>query len=647
MAANFKLNLQNEIPSDATVQIAEGISISGKQHKNLLDHIITRLDWASDAQDAKVDRYEAIDREYSGFIRLDDADHERKLDTDKGHGPKAYDVSLQLTKTQIDEAVTYLMSVYFPEEGPYNAIAPVDKQSVAKGFTTLMNTHSQQFGHYRATNRLLTDALKYNIGIAMPRWEKVIGTKVQNDTAQQAQIVKNQVLQAGNEIVYLDPYNTLLDPSVEPTELHKNGEFFAQVEAVSTFRVKRMAQNKEIFNTDGLNFDAEEAIVMDYYNEKPDITGDGGKGGGESKIVNWVNYLTGTTSATSMGAYELVKVHIWLDEKAMGLSDSEEFAIWRIIILNGKFVVHAEKLSNAHGFLPLFALRPWDDNFNNQTQSFAEVLFPFQRFSSFQMNLNQLSGRKALYGVTFYNEKIFPHLANADLTASKVPFKPSQEIDDYRKHIFQFLDTPATDNTISDISAMDALMQKILPTDMMKQVTGLQRATQYQAAATVQGANRRNLKIAQIMESQGFALCRTMQVYNIMQFQQAVDVFNEQGETIQITPSQLRDEDISIVAGAGLRGLDKMIIAESLKDILQFLVQSPQAAAEADIMSIINYITSLIGDYTDFNQFKFKNEFDKLTPEQKQVAFQLLQQAMNTQAAEQGAAQGNPGAPAQ
>jgi len=188
---------------------------------------------------------------------------------------------------------------------------------------------------------------------------------------------------------------------------------------------------------------------------------------------------------------------------------------------------------------------------------------------------------------------------------------------------------------------MDTLMQKILPTDMLKQVTDLQRATKYQAAATVQGANRRNLKIAQILESQAFALGSTIQVYNIMQYQKAVNIFDQQGNIVEIDPAQLRDEDVHIVAGAGLRGLDKMIIAESLTEILQFLVQSPQAAAEADIMEIINYITSLIGDYTDFNQFKFKNEFDKLTPEQKQMAFQLLQQSTNAQANAQGTAQGN------
>lgn len=618
------------------LQLGEGVFVSAKQHAELLQHCKDRLDWGATAHDSHVNRYEAIDKEVSGFIRLTDEDYQRKIDTQNGEGPIPYDVSLQLVKAQMDEAATFLLSVFHPEEGAYNAIAPEAKQEVAKGFAALMNTHSATFGHYGATNKVLTDGLKYNIGLLMAFWEEVKGTKISNDTAGQADIQKDQVLDTGNALTYLDPYNTILDPSVSPVNLHKDGEFFATVEAISTFRAKRMQMRKEIYNVAELDFDKGATIEMSYYKIKPDITGDAGSGNESSETINWVQYLTGTSGATAMGAYEFVNLYIWLPEKQFGLSTEDEMAIWRLTIVNMEHIVKAVKLTNAHGYLPLGAIIPWDDNFDAQTQSFAEILLPYQRFSSFQMNLHQHSGRKALYGVTLYNERLFPNFKDADLTASKVPFRPAQEVDDPKKHIFNFNDTPDTANTLRDIAAMEELMQKILPTDMLKQVTDLQRATQYQAAATVQGANRRNLKIAQLMEDQCFGLLRKFQVYNIMQFQKEVEIFDKAGNLVKINPSELRDEDVQVVAGSGLRGLDKMIVAESLKEILQFLVQSPQAAASVDIMEIINYITSLIGDYTDFNQFKFKNEFDKLTPEQKQIAFQLLQQATQAQGAREG-----------
>ena len=68
-----------------------------------------------------------------------------------------------------------------------------------------------------------------------------------------------------------------------------------------------------------------------------------------------------------------------------------------------------------------------------------------------------------------------------------------------------------------------------------------------------------------------------------------------------------------------------------MKDVIALLVQNPQAAAEFNIADMIDYLTTLIGDHTSFKQFRFINEFDKLTPEQKQAAFQLLQRALAAQ----------------
>ena len=89
----------------------------------------------------------------------------------------------------------------------------------------------------------------------------------------------------------------------------------------------------------------------------------------------------------------------------------------------------------------------------------------------------------------------------------------------------------------------------------------------------------------------------------------------------------------------GLRGLDKLILVETIKELLTLLVQNPNTALEYDIAAVIYYVTTLIGDHTSFAQFRFENEFDKLPPDQKEIAFQLLQKAMATQAQQEGADQ--------
>lgn len=122
-----------------------------------------------------------------------------------------------------------------------------------------------------------------------------------------------------------------------------------------------------------------------------------------------------------------------------------------------------------------------------------------------------------------------------------------------------------------------------------------------------------------------------------MQFQDVFEVFDENGATQEIKPSDIRDGKFEFLVGSGLRGLDKLVIQETLSNILFAILQSPQATQQIDVVSLMNFITTTMGDFTDLNQFKFQNEFDRLTPEQKQMAFQLLQSAMQAQSDQQAA----------
>lgn len=631
-------------PGKDEVQIGKEIIISNAEHQNLLSHLHERLEYGYEMHKDRVAKYTAIDKEVNGFIRLSDDDKLRKADTEKGFGVKAYNVNLQLVKVQIDEAVTFLTSVFFPEEGPYMASAPADQQEVAKAFTTLMNHHSAKFSHFRAFHQFCTDALQYNLGIMIPEWRIEKGSVVQNDDTRTGTVIlHDQELYAGNALVHADPYNTIFDPSVSPIDLKTDGEFFATVDTVSSFKLNRMKARNEVFNLPDATSTSKvvRGSEAKYWTEKPDITGDGGKGNKRGP-TDWRKVLTATSDLTIVGELERVRICIWIPASKFGLSNSETYELWRFEILDSNRVIFAEHMDSAHGKLPIVCGMAWESSFTTQMQSYAEILLPYQRFSSFQMNIHQEAARKAVYGLTFYNERLAPQMASADVVSAKIPVNSTAELDDIKKAIYQINDSPSTQNTMRDIEDMSGIMQKILPTDVARQVAGLERATQYQSAATVQGANRRNLKIAQMLDAQAFGPARDMFVYNILQYQEAVTLYDpETREPIEVNPAELREAQIESVVGAGLRGLDKLILVESLKEMLGYLAQSSQAQDRVDIVGVINYITSLIGDHTSFKQFEFVNEFDKLTVEQKQMAFQLLQSAMQQQQMQEQGGQPN------
>lgn len=661
MANTVKLNFKKPLPtsggakpaksakaSNANGPVSYGtdVTLTTKQHEALLAHCRTRLDWSAQTRDRKVERYTAIDKELAGYIKLNKEDAKRKTDTEQGFGPKPYPVFLQLTKTQLDEAMTYMMSVFFPEEGPYAATAPAEMQDVAKAFTALMNRQASQFNHYGSFAKFVFDGLRYNVGFCGVEWTQRYGTAVGNtDDKLAPRLVENSLMYEGNELIYLDPYNLLVDPSVAPMDLSTSGEFFASVEMKSAFSLRRRLANNELHGIDREYIGSANKASITYYKAKPIILA---KTVGETDgvVTDWVTLLAGSTNSATketIGSLELVKMRILLDGSEFGLTKTNSYTIWELEILNMERIVSIKLLANAHGLLPIFAVRPWDDNFGDQTSSFAEMLLPYQRFSSFQLNVHQHAARKALYGLLFYNSRIFGDLKDVDTAGGKIPTKSTIELDvDLNKHLRQIFDAPDTSNTLRDLEAMDTLMQKILPTDILKQVTDLERATEYQSAATVQGANRRNLKVAQTIDAQAFDKIRQVQMYNILEMQTAMQFLDSKtGQMVDVQPSQFRESKIEFLLGTGLRGLDKLMIMGLVKDVLSLLVQNAQAASTFDVAAIINYLTTLAGDTTNFAQFKFQNEFDKLTPEQKALAFQLLQQAMQAQAQQQGAPDAN------
>ena len=632
----------------ASIQLnREGLRISQEQHDKLVLHLRSLLDMGAGVRNVQIQRYEAIDREVYGYLVLDKDDTKRERDNQKGHGVKPTDVKLPLTLVRLEEAITYILLVLAPDEGIYSAIAPAEHQKVAKAFSRLMNEHAEYFGHYRNFGIFFFNALKYNFGALLTEWQNVYGNLIGNAQDGSIDILREQLVQTGNQILALDPYNTLYDPSVEPLTCYREGEFVAYVEQRRGFWLERAANRGEYFNVDKILEvgGTGQAANLSYYRERPLIDAKAYSGlldsGGQ---VNWFSLLSmGVPQGTSYAhqqMHEVKPMWIQLYPDKWGLGPDKTLQIWRITLVNGKQIVEAVPMSNAHGNLPVVFAMPNEDGFRWQAKSWAEYLTPFNRFASQQLNTHQQANRRALYGLTFYDANLFPDLANedADLVAGKYAFKDAGQDFDIRRRITQVFDAPKTENTMETIDQLDDMMEKVLPTQMAPQVASLERATQYQAAATVQSANRRNLKIAKVIDSQSMAPCRHMQMYNILQYQPSVEVITDEGELLTADPKQFRTAKLQFKISDGLRGLDKLTLILHIKDALNAVVQSQQASQQIDIVKLLDYWTSLIGDNTDFSQFRLQSPMDGLPVEQRNAAYQLLQQALQQQGAPGAAA---------
>lgn len=629
-----------------------------KNHSALLDHVKQRLLYSKPQHDLLINRFMHIDREIEGYLKLDDDDRKRERDNKLGKGLKPTDVKLSLVQQQLDDAVTYLMSVFAPDSGIFTAIAKPDVQMVANAFADKLNEDGDVVGYYSNFAEGFGDMLKYNIGGWVVEWVEKMGPKISSAPGGQAQIANAPVF-AGSTVESVDPYNLYFDPSCHPTELAEKGEYFAIIDVFRKFRVERMAENKEIFDID--RFINAGEITPYFWRRKPDTRAD--STGSSATTPDWVKYMTADIASDDVTkAFEFVNYYGWLCPADFGLSTSTQSEVWCITVVNHQWIVRTDKIETPHAMLPIALGMPIKDKLGMQKKSHAEQLIPLQNFSSFLLNAHQRATRKALYGVTLYNPNVIPFQdkAHDDMESAKIPVKPTGMGTDFdiRRHYANMVDAPATENTLSDIGKINDLMQKFLPTDFQKQVADLDRATQYQAAATVQGGNRRNLKMAKLLEDQAMKKVRFMLMYNfIARGSEPIEVKNPQtGQPSMIQPAQFRDTKIEFAMAEGLKGIDKMTIIQNYKDLLGMVVQSQQALQQFDFIQFISYIGDLMGDKTDINQFRVQNPLLSLPPQEQQQIAALAQsgqlqkilaamQQQSTQAVtQQPSAGGQPGA---
>ena len=133
-----RLNLKNAVARSQSgvrqnsYQITDSIKLSYNDHWTLFEYLRKRLDLGLAMRNIYIDTFRYIDREYYTYLRRDAEDNRRQKDNVRGIGVKPVDEKLSLMFAQIDEAVTFLLTVLAPDEAIYSAIAKKDHQAAAK-----------------------------------------------------------------------------------------------------------------------------------------------------------------------------------------------------------------------------------------------------------------------------------------------------------------------------------------------------------------------------------------------------------------------------------------------------------------------------------------------------------------------------------
>lgn len=589
------------------------------QEDRIVKHVIDRLLLSDQERRVRIMRMEEIDIQLSGFVSLDVEDRKRDRDNKRGKKAKPVAHNLPLAYSQLDDCVTYCLSLYAPEADIFVATSTADKQSVAEALTKTIGQHGQTLQYYRNFAKFLTNSLKYNLAAMSCRWEKCSGTIFTADGSNGQPSAgiggpldkKDGTVWEGNVLKSCDMYNFLYDTAVHPVDLPLRGEYFAEIDLVTPFRIKRMRDQKLLFgvdryinspaplaNTVNATFYRSPPVVRDYYNNS----------GGRTTNFKQILQAGGPALESQLGI-ELAWWTGWVNPKDYDLAPRDGLELWQLVIANGRYLTSAYQIDVSHGQLPVSCATPIEDDVGNEQRTFAEMLLPLQHFASFLLNTHVDATRKAIYGITVFDKNAFPGLdmSTIDLIGARVAMKSTSTGIDIDKVFRHYNDAPQTDQNVDMVGKIVDLMQKILPTNQAQQVADLERATEYQAAATVQSSSRRNLKIARLINDQAITPIKFQMLYNIYDNVTVIEYLDPKGNKVQVTPKMILDAQIEFDIGTGLKGMDRLMQTTIFKDLMGYLFQVKGMDQQVDLLGLLSYVTQIAGFKTDLSQFRIKS----------------------------------------
>lgn len=587
-----------------------------RNHGMLLEYLKQRLLQDKNGRDARVARYAQIDRDVAAWVKLDAEDRQRKAKHERDGSPQLTQISLPLTWVHIDDMMTYYAQTFAPNRGMFYHTSGPDTSEIAAQLVALMNNHAIYGGYYRHLLRAIFNILKYNLGGVGATWANDYGPKlVANPDGTTS--VGTQKIFSGNKLTAFDMYNLFYDPAVEPHALHKEGEWFAHFEMKSHYWLKNKCLEETFFNCETILDSDHTDFNVEYYKDPPmeakitdaysHTTGGGG--------VNWFAFMSGNDNTLVNNAFELGTMYIRINPNDFGLIQGNKatrdlrnrYEIWRFTICNGEKIIAADYMPNIHNHLPAYFGLLNDDGMREAAKSSAEILNPLQQFSSFLLNTHVKANRKNLFGTTYYDpSRLDMKVIPKGEVAAEVPILPQGYGQDIRTMIYRDSQTLDTKQTLQDLQSMIGIIDQFFPTQSLpSQIAGIDRAIDSQVAAVQQGSNRRQHKGARLIDDTMMRPMRFGLYYNIVQFQEdgadVADFFT--GKSTKVDLQGLRDAAIIDLIGQGLKAIDRQQVAGLLQQIIFALIQAPQAAQGIDLLSMLDFWTSMMDIDTNMKQF--------------------------------------------
>lgn len=515
-----------------------------------------------------------------------------------------------VTVAQVDSYVGYLVDIFCSGYPIFPVVSPPAKRKEAEALQNVIDDHAMRGRYVREIMMNIFDGVKYNITAAEVDWCPVDGYSIPSayDRITQEKTGAGTQLYSINRINRIDPYNLILDRRVQkPVDVPAKGEYAGFVEAISSIEFARRANYyKFLGNHYNINpsiksgmapCDAGSLFVLGCYRELPQVSNTLVAPSLRNAGFNWDAYV-GAAKASGgkpefySSLHESITLYVRIIPRNLGIfnEDSHIPQVWKVIILNDRYVVYAARVYSIYDTLPIYVAQPKEDGFGYQTVSVGESSVDYQEAASRLYAIREDSARRAVMDRALYDPNLVnpSHLDNA-MVAPKIPIRDrglnsNQKISE-AYHQIPF-DSRGTETVVQDMSLLLNIADNLNGTNKPFQGQFQKgNKTRKEWNDTMEGAQNRLRLSALSMEMQFFLPIKEQIKLNIFQHGVQGEYQNYQtGEmsTIDSTMMESIRNNIKLFQIAdGFHPAEKLASSDVLTSGMTMLGNSP--ALQADL----------------------------------------------------------------
>jgi hypothetical protein len=605
--------------------VNEALRVSQYSQERIVKYVQATLDVQTKNADFR-SNLEEKDRIYQRELDWSQEHLRALLANRTGDASKMQNVTIPVVMPQVEATHGFLVETFLSSYPVFPVVSGPQYMDIAQQVDAVMGEAATRFQYTRHLAMAFRDGLKYNIMAVECEWKNLKVYTVAN--APTKDVVFGTPVEtefSGNIIKRLDPYNLIMDPRVNISEVHEKADYAGYTELMTRIQLKNLFL--ELDNTLTMNADA--AFQSTSGVPTPGATGDVNSPVYIPKVnpsalqdpafhgVNWLNWVgidQNNKKVTHQDMYEVTTLYMRIIPREFGINTGKQQGmngvpqIFKTITVNGQVVIYVERKSNAHNYLPIIVGQPIEDGLNYQTKSFADNASPYQFLASALYNSGIQSQRRKVYDRIVYDPS---RINKSDIEKVDPVARIAIKQNAYGKPIGEAYEVmPYRDDGVPNILAMarDITEMADISTGQNRVQRGqFQRGnkTRSEFETVMDKSDLRPRTMAVLLESGFLQPLKHILKLNILQFQPPAQLYNQTTQAmVEVSPSQLRSVAWQFQVADGVLPVSKILNPELYMQMLQYASAVPQMAASYDLVGMGVYSLKLQGA-TWVDAFKF------------------------------------------